>query len=76
MHQKNRNFAAVAKMMAESDKIMRKLKKKLGVRIKGEVYKGKPEAQFEEDIRKFQKKFEESTKEMKPKLEYYYGPYE
>jgi len=40
------------------------------------MYKGKPEEQFEEDIKKFKDKFEKSTHKMKDKLNYYYGPYE
>lgn len=37
-------------MLADSQKIVRNLKKKLGLKIIGEVYKGKPESVFEEDV--------------------------
>ena len=62
--------------MAESDKILKKYRNRIMVTIKGEVYKGKPEQTIEEDMTKFQAKFDISTQRIMPKLEYYFGPYQ
>lgn len=63
-------------MMAQSAAIMARIKAKQGAAVQGETYKGKPMETLEQDIQMFTERFEKSTRKMKSRLSYFYGPYE
>ena len=50
---KLRNFTHVTKLMAKSDRILEKYKEHINVNVEGEMYKGRPQEEFEEDIKMF-----------------------
>lgn len=68
--------AKVDQLKQENDRLMRKYHDKFRIEIIGESKLGKPNKHFADDIQQFKKKFMESQKLIKRKLDYFYAPYE